>query len=345
MIYRAHIISGSNSSQALPQFLGVEQGVIRFLSTNLPIDQEQVIVDLGQLEIAPFFCDHHLHFSSHYGSKVEDACRQLLCHGIGRVFEGGDRAGAGLTVRDVLRGRLQIRTAGYALFRKGGYGSALGQAADGVNDAARKIDELQSLQVDYIKIIHSGIYDPESDQITAGGFDPTELRLIVDYARDRGLSVYCHVNGEKEVREAVDAQVTAVIHGLRVSEETLSAMAANNVAFIPTVHAFHALHAIAKTDIARQNIEKAVNQQLSAVCKAYELGVRILPGSDAGPCFLPYGSSYLAELGFLEKAGMPYQDVIRAASMTDLQVNCPADFLVLDGLSVNRVVIAGQVVC
>lgn len=343
--YRAQIIGSAESDLALPQFLGIEHGIIRSLSSCLPNDPEQELVDLGQLVIAPLFCDHHLHFSGNSALKADEAGRRLLCHGIGRVFEGGDKAGAGLTVRDALRGRLQIRAAGYALFRKGGYGTAIGQGVVDAEDALRWIDELQSLSVDYIKIIHSGMYEPESDLITAGGFGAEELRRIVDHARKRGLDVYCHVNGDKEVKEAVDAGVTAVIHGLRVSDATLSAMAANNVAFIPTVHAFHGLHAIARTDTARQNIARSVGLHLSAINKAYELGVRILPGSDAGPRFLPYGSSYLAELGLLEKAGMPYADVIRAASMTDLQVNASADFLVLDGLSVNRVVLAGQVVC
>lgn len=35
------------------------------------------------------------------------------------------------------------------------------------------------------------------------------------------------------VKEAVDAGVSALIHGLHVSDSTLSAMAANNVAFVP----------------------------------------------------------------------------------------------------------------
>lgn len=344
-IYRAHIIHCADRDSLVPQFLEVRNGTIRSISRCRPGYPEAEVFDFGRLVIAPLFCDHHLHFFDRSGSGAADAGKQLIRHGIGRALEGGDRLGAGLTARTVLGSRPQILTAGYALYKKGGYGSALGKGAEDAEDAERKIDELLSLPVDYIKIIHSGIYEPESDLITAGGFTLQELRHIVDHARKKGLAVYCHANGDSAVKEAVHAGVTAVIHGLRVSGMTLAAMASGNVAFIPTLNAFQGLRTITRTDAGRLNLEKALSMHLSAVRRAYELGVRVLPGSDAGPSFLPYGSSYLAELLLLERAGLPYPDLIRAASASELQVNAPADFLLLDGLSVKRVVMAGKVVC
>ena len=81
---------------------------------------------------------------------------------------------------------------------------------------------------------------------------------------------------------------------------------------------FRALLDIAQSDAARQNIEKTVDAHLSAVNRAFEHKVRVLPGSDSGPKFIPYGSSYIDELRLFLKAGIPSEDVIRSAAGSDL---------------------------
>ncbi|MBI5631918.1 MAG: amidohydrolase family protein [Nitrospirae bacterium] len=343
VIYKVRNMLCAESEDAVPQYLWTFKGTIQALSADEDLRPGAKVMDFGLLDIAPLFCDYHLHFSLKSDIAIEDSGRQLLCHGIGTVFDGGDKDCYGVSVRDKQKERPEIRSAGYALFRKGGYGAAIGQGVESVEGAVVAIDELQSRSVDYIKIINSGIFDPESGQLTSGGFDARELDRIVDHARSRGLDVYCHANGDRAVKDAVDAGVTAIIHGLHVSGPTLSAMAANNVSFIPTMNAFQSLGAVARSDRGHVNISSAVSGHMAAVRKAYDLGVKILPGSDAGPRFLPYGSSYLAELRLFEQAGIPYIGILRAASMTALQVNAPADFVVLDGLSVRSVVVNGKV--
>ncbi|MBI5847881.1 MAG: amidohydrolase family protein [Nitrospirae bacterium] len=324
------------------QLLSIRSGIIWSFSAEQNPGSGIEIEDFGQCIIAPLFCDYHLHFSRESAGQPEDAGKQLLRHGIGRAFEGGDKACHGLAVRDMRKGRPEIRSAGYAIFKKGGYGTAIGRGVDGVEEAFMMIDELHDLSVDYIKVIHSGLYEPDSGQISAGGFEAAELMRIVDYARGKGLDVYCHANGEKAVKEAVDAGVAAIVHGLYTSDEAFAEMAEKNVAFIPTVHAFQCLHAIAKTDAARKNIDKTVDAHLSAVSRAFNHRVRLLPGSDSGPKFIPYGSAYIEELRLFLRAGIPFEEVIRSSAASVLTEGVPADFVLLDGLSVAHVVIRGR---
>ncbi len=323
-------------------FLRVKDGVIQTISDNMtdsPIDE---IIDLSAFTISPCFCDNHLHFSGKSIPEAESVGALLLRSGIGKAYEGGDKGSAGLTVKELLNGMPRIMTSGFALYKKGGYGSALGRGVAHVTEAFAAIDELHSMSVDYIKIINSGIYEPESGLISAGGFEAAELVRIVDYARERGLAVYCHANGEKAVKEAVDAGVSAIIHGLYACDDTFAEMAEKRVAFIPTVSAFQSLLSIAKTDAARKNIEQIVDAHLSAVNKAFASKVRVLPGSDSGPTFIPYGSSYNEELRLLLKAGIPYEEVIQSATTAAITTGAQADFVVLEGLSVKHVVIRGQ---
>lgn len=323
-------------------YLRVSDGIIQAILDNMPGYSGDEIVDHSTLTLAPCFCDFHLHFADQARAAAETIGDALLRHGINRAYEAGDKGLAGLNVKEVLKGKPRIVTSGYALYKRGGYGSAIGRGVNSLADAVDVINVLLSCHVDYIKIIHSGVYEPEADMITAGGFEATELLRIVEYARGKGLDVYCHANGEKAVKTAVDAGVSAIIHGLHVSDETLSAMADQKVSFIPTVNAFQSLLAIAKTDAARQNIEKTVDAHLSVVNKAFNYKVRVLPGSDSGPKIIPYGSAYIGELRLFLRAGIPLEDVIRSAATGMLTAGAPADFVLLDNMSVKHVVFRGQ---
>jgi len=132
------------------------------------------------------------------------------------------------------------------------------------------------------------------------------------------------------------------VHGLYADDETFAEMAEKKVAFIPTVRAFQSLAAAAKTDAARQNIEKTVDAHLSALNRAFEKKVRVLPGSDSGPKFIPYGSAYIDELRLFLRAGIPFEDVIQSATTAILTEGTPANFVLLDGLSVEQVVFHGK---
>ncbi len=323
-------------------YLRVKDGMVQTISADMPDFSGYEIVDLSYLTVSPCFCDFHLHFSEQAKAAAESLGALLLRYGIGKTYEGGDKGLAGLSVKETLKGMPEIMTSGYALYKTGGYGSVIGRGVANPAVAFLAIDELIACHVDYIKIINSGLYEPESGLISAGGFEATELMDIVDYARERGLDVYCHANGEKAVKAAVDAGVSAIVHGLHAGAETFAAMAERKVAFIPTVQAFQSLLAIAKTDAARQNIEKIVDAHLSAVNRAFEHKVRVLPGSDAGPKFIPYGSAYIRELRLFLRAGIPFEDVIQSAATAILTEGAPADFVLLDGMSVEQVVFRGQ---
>lgn len=322
--------------------LKIINGVIQALSVNEVILDNAEIIDFSDFTIAPLFCDYHLHFSEKSCSLARNIDQQLLSHGIGTVYEGGDKGAFGLTLRDRLNCVPALRTSGYALHKTGGYGNVIGRGVGNPSEAFAAIDELTALNIDYLKLINSGLYEPDSDRISAGGFQPEELREIVAYTLDKGLDVYCHANGDRAVREAVDAGVTAIIHGLGISNEMLAAMAEKRISFIPTVFAFKSLAKIAATETGRNNCERQAEQHLSKVKKARDLGVSVLPGSDSGPAFLPYGSSFIEELRMFDRAGIPLEDVIRSAANSTLQAGSPANFIVLDGLNVKAVMIDGR---
>ena len=163
-------------------YLSIRDGMIQAISDGMPDCSGDEIVDLSHLVISPCFCDYHLHFSEQAKTASDSISAELLRYGIVLAYEGGDRELTGLFVREDLKGMPKIITSGYALYKKGGYGKAIGRAVQNPEEAFAAINELQSFPVDYIKLINSGVYLPESDRISAGGFDAAEIRRIAEYA-------------------------------------------------------------------------------------------------------------------------------------------------------------------
>ena len=291
--------------------------------------------------ISPCFCDHHLHFFHRPSSEEKKGIDDLIGHGVAYAWDGGGPDGHGLVVRDKVKGTLFLRSAGSGLYKKGSYGKQIGTAVDSVREAKKAIDRLAEEGADYIKIVNSGIFLPETGKISTGGFLFKELDRIIEYARRKSLEVFCHANGKQAVEDAVIAGADAIIHGLDVSDETLGIMSERGVAFIPTVYAFESLRKISKSGQALKNIDQAVGRHLSAIKKAEERGVKILAGSDAGPSFIPYGESYFSELTMFRKAGLSMQGILSSAAQGYIQKGMKADLLVLDGLAVKKIFIGG----
>jgi len=293
------------------------------------------------LSLSPMFCDYHLHLLRDRVTDAQGTAYDLMKSGIGAVFEGGDNSGSGLEMRRILTEHLDIKTSGWALHKKGTYGKFIGKGAADFTEAKSLIDQLYSSGIDYLKIINSGIFVPESGKLSEGGFKKDELGEIVAYAKGKGLPVWCHANGDRAIRDAVDAGASAIIHGFFVSDETLAVMAEEEVKFIPTVVALRRLVKTTNDPAVTKRIERLVDAHLSAIKRAHDKGVRVLPGSDSGPSIIPYGTSYREELDLFRKAGFTREDILSSAVTGRLSAGMRANFLVLDDLSIKKVFFRG----
>ncbi len=336
-----HIFSPSTDCTA-KRYLLLNNGIIEKISDTLPVAQDMRQLDFKGFVVSPFFCDYHLHFSESALAAPHRTAAALIQNGINKVWEGGDSLLAGLEINKLLKDRLEVRTSGYAIYKKGTYGKALGKGVDGFSGARGLIDQLRRHEVDYIKIINSGIFKPETGQITPGGFEKEELAGIVQYAREHGLDVVCHANGAEKVHDAVSAGVSAIVHGLHISDRALDMMAEKKIAFIPTAHAFAVLSSLTDDCKIQAHIARVVEGHLLAFKKAVDRGVMVLPGSDSGPHYIPYGKTYHEELGLFKKAGLSDEYILSLAASGQFRTGMQANFLVLKGIEIEKIFIRGE---
>ncbi len=312
---------------------------------DIPVSDDFVtLLDVTGCTVIPCFCDYHLHVFEKKPVKLDEAIEELNMHGITMVVDGGSPDLFALRFKDTVKNNLEIKSAGHAIYKKDSYGKYIGRGVDTVREAEQLIDKLLEAGTDYIKIINSGIYHPENNTITEGGFSLDDLKSIVDHAKSGGLDVACHANGNQAVEDAVTSGVTHLIHGLNASDISIEIMADKGIVFIPTIHAFARLKYISKSKKSRDNIDRAVTGHILTVQTAFDNWVKVIPGSDAGPDYIPYGSSYHKELLMLQKAGIPVEDILTSAITKQFEQGAKADFLVLDGLDVKKVFIRGTCV-
>ena len=113
---------------------------------------------------------------------------------------------------------------------------------------------------------------------------------------------------------------------------------------IPTLNALSGLSLNYVGSEARKNIDIMTERHLSAMSRAKDLGVCLLPGSDSGASFLPYCTSYLKELYLFEKAGLSIKQILTAYVAGELKEGLSADFIILKGFNVEAVFINGTTV-
>jgi len=180
------------------------------------------------------FVDAHVHIRDVLGFGCAAAA------GITVLRDAGNRENAhrGIPFDAVAHHGLRVVSSGWALFKKGGYGSAFGIPVEGRNDFHDEISRLKAAGAGIIKVMASGMVSlKKRETITPGGFDKDELAALVQEARNQGLEVMAHANGEQAIINSAEAGVRSLEHGFFMTARALDALAKRGASWTPTVGA------------------------------------------------------------------------------------------------------------
>lgn len=214
--------------------------------------------------------------------------------------------------------------------------------ADGPWELRKAVREQIRDGAQYIKIMATGARsvereDPEPAQMTL-----EEVAAVVEEAHRLGYRVAAHAEGLDGARNAIEAGVDTIEHGLTLhrAPELLDAMAERGIVLVPTLSTFHDLAERFAADFVPRLVEQAkrqADQAARTLVAARDAGVILAMGYDSGP---PGASAN--ELVRMADAGLGAAAAIRAATagsgcalgLTDVgtvEVGRVADLLVVDG--------------
>jgi imidazolonepropionase-like amidohydrolase len=112
-------------------------------------------------------------------------------------------------------------------------------------------------------------------------------------AHDLGVRVTAHVFGEQALAELLEGGIDGIEHGTGMTEATIAVMAERQVALVPTLLQLANFESYAAAGEARyptyaKHIRHLAHRQQVVFAEAYEAGVPIYAGTDAGG-YLPHG--------------------------------------------------------
>lgn len=289
--------------------------------------------DLDGAILMPGMIDTHLHFAGgdydpdHADDSVglaslrsADALSRSLMAGFTTIRSAGAPHHLDIDARDAVnQGAIigpRILTSGRGITMTGGHVHESAIEADGVDEVRKATRALVKRGADSIKIfaISAGVSTAGAD-VDTEAFTVEEIRTAVQEAtRARKLN-QTHSIGLQGTRNAIEAGVRSIDHGIFLDEEACQKMKDKGIFLVPTFGPFYyyAVRRVAEPwRCARA--EPIMKPHRESFRLALEMNVKIAMGSDLGaPSRMKNGENAL-ELYLMVDAGMKPADAIVAAT-------------------------------
>lgn len=316
-----------------------------------PVGNQRVL-DLRDLTVMPGLMDMHTHLTNEYSPQVYSErffmdqaayalratvyAERTLMAGFTTVRDlGDDEPGVSVALRDAIKKGYvkgpRIYAAGDALATTGGHADPTnglrrdfmgdpgpGQGViNGPDDAYKAVRERYKQGADVIKLtVTGGVLS-----LAASGENPqftdAELAAVMAAANDYHFVVAVHAHGVEGMKRAIRAGVHSVEHGTFMDDEAMRLMKQYGTWYVPTISAGRWVAEKSREEgyfpeIVRPKAAAIGPQIMKTFAKAYQAGVKIAFGTDAG--VFPHGQN-AAEFGYMVEAGMPPLEAIRSATL------------------------------
>lgn len=354
----AAVLGGCWSSESgcikKPLFLEWEEGKVRALRPLLEEEKNwqdnQDIFSWENYLLMPGFIDTHVHlaldsvdftsclerWSDHPAMEreVKKHLQQYLEYGVVAIRDGGDLHGYGWLAKERVKEGLWpgpfVVSVREAVAKKGMYGRFLGRGFQDLDQWHEEKEYFFHQGAEQLKVIVTGIISfQEYGKVGPVQWSVEDLRQIVESAHEVGKIVMAHASGEEGIRRAIAAGVDSIEHGYFITSEQLAQLKEKGITWVPTVAP---IGNILKYPTGRyssleiDNLQEILGGQLASIHEAYELGVKLGIGTDAGAYLVPHGKSFWDEMEWMREAGIPQEEILRLATRGNAELCGLPDF-------------------
>ena len=216
--------------------------------------------------------------------------------GITFVRDGGDALGVSARAKELApEYGIDYRTPVFAIHKEGHYGSIVGKSFSTMPEFYKRVLEAKEQSADFIKIMTTGLLDFNAHgAITGTPLDAAEVKEMVHIAHEEGMAVMSHTNGTYGVQVAVEAGVDSLEHGNYMNEESLTMLSESHTVWVPTLVTVRNL--LGDGRYADETLKPIIETAEENVRKAFRLGVKVAPGSDAGAYRVLHGQGIQDEM-------------------------------------------------
>jgi imidazolonepropionase-like amidohydrolase len=318
------------------------------------------VIDLSKKTVMPGLIDLHVHIEEETNKDqalqqftLNEAdiafrstvfARKTLMAGFTTVRDLGG-SGVNISLRNAINQNIvvgpRIFTAGKSIATTGGHADPTnGYREDLMGDPGPKEGVINSPEdarqavrqrykegSDLIKITATGGVLSIAKDGSGPQFTDTEVKAIIETARDYGMHTAAHAHGAEGMKRAVSAGITTIEHGTKMTEEVMDLMKQKGTFYVPTITAGKFVGEQARVPgyyhplVVPKALEIGPMIQ-ETFKKAYKRGVKIAFGTDAG--VFPHGENG-REFSYMAEAGMPVMEAIKSATIVNAAILGIAD--------------------
>ena len=380
-IHAQTLIDGISDAPKKDQLIIIEDDKIIQIEEYHEINEDVIHANV----VTPGFFNCHVHILYPVGFKFDTQfslmekafyaqkhCKEYLASGVTFIRVVGTEENYDLQIKEAIENHViegpHMYCASKVICMTGGHGWQEGIEADGKDACLKAVRTQLRSGVDLIKIMATGGVMTKGVEPGNAQFTVDEMKVMIEEAHKAGRKTATHAQGLQGIKNALYAGIDSIEHGCFLDDECLERMKEQNTFLVPTLCAPQCIiDKGVENGVAQYMVDKTLkvkDAHVESVKKAYEKGIPIALGTDAGTPF-NYHNNTAYEMELLARLNIPNMDILKMATINSarcvgvekdygsIEVGKQADLVCLnenplENISnvrkINRVIQSGKIV-